>query len=73
MSASPSTSDVLVRGSETTLRAITGLMHRSKLGEIMRRFNAHIDLAAERSEVDWLGQQRLSAASTALRFVSASP
>ena len=40
---------------------ITRLMHRSKFGELCRPFDAHVDFAAERFEVDRLGQQRLSA------------
>ena len=40
--------------------AIDRLIRRSKLE--LRALNAHLDFATERPEVDWFGQQRLSAA-----------
>ena len=40
--------------------AIRKLMHRSKFGRLCGAFNAYIDFAPERPEVDWFCQQRLS-------------
>ena len=48
-----------VAGARRTLRAITGLLHRTKIREFCVAFNAHIDVAAKHSKVDWFGKQRL--------------
>ena len=51
-----------------TAHAKPELMHCSKFGRLCGAFNAHVDFAAERPEVDWLCQQRLSTVLQSLAF-----
>src|SRR5208282_3879691 len=61
-------SDQRCKRTFATVSATSRLMHCGKIGMLCGAFNAHIDFATERPEVDWFGQQRLSTVLQSLAF-----